>query len=897
MLKLIEKLCNTLRQQLEQYSQINDMLETNIVRFVKDCMLYIFHIPLEYDIEQYFTIAEIDKTMFNIQQFLNSIQNKNHFKCIFMNEGFQSGEQSSSDEFDSIIKPKPKIHKTHSLEHKPTDIPITENDLTQLNNLQQLLYETNLKVTKRDEQILQMTTNYLKDIQHLKLMFLKQLENPETEFYEVNYFDIKQALEPELQNYIQDKFNQLQKQCQQTVQRYKIELTALSTECESHKRTISVLLQNNTLQSIIKMLFLIEKDPYKIWKQIQDQVGNKIIFQVFENQIGGYGINYREIDELISKNSAGGRMFCRQKQQYEEQLKIMIDDNIQIISNLKQDIQNKEQIIEELQISYEENTIRIQDQFNEDLEQKLKEQQINLSQEFDRKLKIQQKDLTDPQLIRKLTMKCAFARWMNFSKFYRIFEQEQDEDTLYELKLRINQCLKQVNDEFTIRDYEKLIQNYQQAQYNIIKFEQEKNIIEQKCKQQQLEIQKHKNTIQMQTQTIQALKQEVQNHETTIKLISKPFSSILQRLGYPSKINLLSILKSGINLEFLQNEDPEIQSSLITFFQLAISQQIIHQSKLKRDAETITEFFDIRYAMSQELNEDSNYQQHRLQSPEVPLIQFQITDQAISPKDQLTNSYIENKFQIKGTQKTSNHTNQSPKSIRVQNQYQQINTPKISNQKRDNKNENIAVKREKKSQQQLLDTTSSGFQKQVEKVRRKDHLMIQEINYVDKGTQVDTDYLSYQNKNSPSVQFRDNEQNSIQQDVLVILRDEGDSRATSVTKRRSLSQNNKKQQFNIPNQFINNQNLTLYQASKLKSQNKTIYSEQQQIQQNISLGFGFLPTSPFQFYQELFREKQKLQLKNYTIIKDQGVPIQNIQKRKIEPSIEGKHLQIPSYLK
>lgn len=30
---------------------------------------------------------------------------------------------------------------------------------------------------------------------------------------------------------------------------------------------------------------------------------------MFDNQVGGYGINYREIDELISKNSAGGRMF------------------------------------------------------------------------------------------------------------------------------------------------------------------------------------------------------------------------------------------------------------------------------------------------------------------------------------------------------------------------------------------------------------------------------------------------------------------------------------------------------------------------------------------------------------------------------------------------------------
>ncbi|CAD8107388.1 unnamed protein product [Paramecium sonneborni] len=893
MLKLIDKLCNTLKLQLNLSSSTNDILETNILRFVKECVIYIFHIPLEYDIESFFTISDIDNTMSNIQQYLNTIQKKNHFKKIFRNEGFQSGEQSSSDEFDSIIRNKQKVHKINTLEHKPTDIPSTENDLSQLSNLQNLLYETNIKVTKRDEQILQMTTHYLKDIQHLKSMFLKQLENPDTEFYEVNYFDIKQALEPELQNYIQDKFNLLQKQCQQTVQRIKIELTAISAECESHKKTISVLLQNNTLQSIIKMLFLIEKDPYKIWKQIQDQVGNKIIFQVFDNQIGGYGINYREIDELISKNSAGGRMFQRQKQLYQEQLKIMIDDNIQIISNLKQELQSKEQVVEELQLQHEESVNKIQEQFNEILEQKLKDQQQKLSQEFEMKFKQQQNDLTDPQLIKKMSLKFAFARWVNFSRFYRLFEEDLDEDNLYELKQKINHYLKQVNDEFTLKDYEKLIQNYQQSQYIIIKFEQDKNTIEQKCKSQQLEIQKHKNTIQMQLQTIQVQKQELQNCETTIKLITKPFCSILQKLGYPSKINFLSILKSGINLDFLQSDDPEIQSSLTTFFELAISQQIIHNNKPKRNAETITEFFDIRYVISQELNEDSNFQQLRLQSPEVPQIQQQITEYGTSPKDQLNYTQIENKFPIKATQKTSNNTNQSPKSNRVQNQFQQI---KMS-LKKDRKNESVPPKREKKSQQQLLDTTSSGFQKQVEKIKKKDNLMIQEINYMDKGIQVNLEQQSIYCKNSTNMQLRDIEEFSPQQDVLVIMRDDGDSRASPVTKRRSISQNNKKQQFNIPCQFMNNQNLTLYQASKLKAQNKTIYSDQQQIQQNINLGIGFLPTSPFQFYQELFKEKQKLQLKNYTIIKDQGIQIQNNYKRKIEPSIEGKHLQIPSYLK
>ena len=50
-----------------------------------------------------------------------------------------------------MVNERCKINKINLLEHKPTDITTTDNDITQLNTLQQLLYETNLKVIKRDE--------------------------------------------------------------------------------------------------------------------------------------------------------------------------------------------------------------------------------------------------------------------------------------------------------------------------------------------------------------------------------------------------------------------------------------------------------------------------------------------------------------------------------------------------------------------------------------------------------------------------------------------------------------------------------------------------------------------------------------------------------------------------
>ncbi|CAD8129859.1 unnamed protein product [Paramecium sonneborni] len=226
------------------------------------------------------------------------------------------------------------------------------------------------------------------------------------------------------------------------------------------------------------------------------------------------------------------------------------------------------------------------------------------------------------------------------------------------------------------------------------------------------------------------------------------------------------------------------------------------------------------------LNEDSNFQQLRLQCPGIPLIQLQITDYATSPKEQLNFSYVENnKFKLKTIQKNLIIL------IQPQNQIEF----KINTNKKDRNNESISQKREKKSLQQ-----------------KRDNLMIQEINYMDKGIYVNMEFQSNQFKNNANVQLRDIEEFSPLQDVLIIMRNEGDSSASSITKRKSMSQNNKKQQLNIPNQFINNQT-QLY--IRHPNQNPKI---RQLFQIN---RLGLLPTSAFSFYQELFKEKQKLQLK------------------------------------
>lgn len=69
------------------------------------------------------------------------------------------------------------------------------------------------------------------------------------------------------------------------------------------RRTISLLLGQKDIVALVTTVFVLERDPYKIWKVLQDVAGgNKYFFKIFEAQKRQYGINYSEIDELIGKS-------------------------------------------------------------------------------------------------------------------------------------------------------------------------------------------------------------------------------------------------------------------------------------------------------------------------------------------------------------------------------------------------------------------------------------------------------------------------------------------------------------------------------------------------------------------------------------------------------------------
>ena len=61
---------------------------------------------------------------------------------------------------------------------------------------------------------------------------------------------------------------------------------------------------------MISKAFRLEQDPYKLWKIIQDLKGNYFFQEVFESQKPSYGINYREVNNLMMTSKAYEREFA-----------------------------------------------------------------------------------------------------------------------------------------------------------------------------------------------------------------------------------------------------------------------------------------------------------------------------------------------------------------------------------------------------------------------------------------------------------------------------------------------------------------------------------------------------------------------------------------------------------
>lgn len=67
-----------------------------------------------------------------------------------------------------------------------------------------------------------------------------------------------------------------------------------------------------------------EENPYKLWKAMQDIKGNAFFFTVFENQRPETGINYKEVNRMLTSKKQYEREYSTYRQLLDDQICTLI---------------------------------------------------------------------------------------------------------------------------------------------------------------------------------------------------------------------------------------------------------------------------------------------------------------------------------------------------------------------------------------------------------------------------------------------------------------------------------------------------------------------------------------------------------------------------------------------
>ncbi|CAD8143729.1 unnamed protein product [Paramecium octaurelia] len=186
----------------------------------------------------------------------------------------------------------------------------------------------------RDQVIQDITIGYYKDIQHLKEMFLRKERQQDDDIIDATYYDITKSFPAEVQVYLQSKLKEMSQQARSQQTKLQTQINQQQTEIEKLKKTISQLVSQADIVQQIKAILIIDRDLNRFWRGIQDVIGNKQIFEIFEKRQAGYGIDYKQIDELINQSQASYRVFSDYKNKIDEQYLLFtaqVDKELQLL--------------------------------------------------------------------------------------------------------------------------------------------------------------------------------------------------------------------------------------------------------------------------------------------------------------------------------------------------------------------------------------------------------------------------------------------------------------------------------------------------------------------------------------------------------------------------------------
>ncbi|EAR83893.2 hypothetical protein TTHERM_00822330 (macronuclear) [Tetrahymena thermophila SB210] len=384
---------------------------------------------------------EVKKSDNNQQQGSQKKKKKN-----YKEEGFISSESENSDTDQSEQQGKnlrKRIDNDHLEEVKMVEDQqkMSEDDqespfkLKQIiKNLEKQVLELKEKVVNRECILSEITYGYMKDVSHWKEIFNRK-DRDFQNCFEVSYFEPSIIYDDKIREVLNSRLQDLKLQCENKMYQMQKKFKRHQEEFEKLQETLFAFMSQNDPISVAKTLFAMEQNPHKIWRILQDQMGNTYFFRIFEQQKAGYGIRYKEIDELISQSKASSREYEEFKRQIKHQMEKMVERSQQEIESIRKEVAEKEKEIEQIRKGFSQDLENVRQETIKQMEEQFKVREENLYQEFEERRKDIYEQLGNrnfERIIEESQLKLFFQKWMFAAKLMKVKQSldQQEEESM-----------------------------------------------------------------------------------------------------------------------------------------------------------------------------------------------------------------------------------------------------------------------------------------------------------------------------------------------------------------------------------------------------------------------------------------------------------------------------------
>ncbi|KAL4465516.1 hypothetical protein ABPG72_001619 [Tetrahymena utriculariae] len=411
-----------------------------------------------------------------------------------------------------------------------------ESQATQIKNLQKELNFANKKLFDMHQQLLDVTTGYIRDVNHFKDLALGHFKLNSEDFFEVKYFDSTQILDEKLRILLNDKIDDMKRQCQKKLQEIYTKYKTATNELDKLTKCLNTFLGSNNYLQHLKTAFQQQPNDYLLWRAIQDVKGLDFLFNLIENQKPQYGIKYTEIDAFLSKTKASKRQFILFQNILQKQYNELSQNYKAMVQAAESSILDSQNKCLEVDQSLEKSITEAIKQKEEALKQQIEQR---LFEEYDQKrMQLYEQfkfDDTSARRMEALERKLAFQKWRFCVQI--LMNKQISKEKLVNLLNFQNKLKRNI-----LSSIEEVYENNKDAneeqQVNTI----QQNIIFRHEWSYEHELEKKELLIMDQKEIIQVLQKKIQYlYEQNKQIASDRFKVLQQKIVLDGKVSLLKL--------------------------------------------------------------------------------------------------------------------------------------------------------------------------------------------------------------------------------------------------------------------------------------------------------------------------------------------------------------------